>query len=290
MLVARQSGTLSKKVCRKFITALLCELSRTHATPPVNWTIFHNAFVDVLRHDDKSAREFSFKDLRRRLPGAWTGHKAVSIQTCYAIHFWFADSGLTGIESEKPEQFVIESALKYFHDDKTRLPLDSVVGTPGEAAWITPVKRAGQIGRGQPDIDRDRLGLFRNGPPRHALVVTLVHDLGNLPSHTATLHAPTVFDARGYERFRHWPRNKRRSVPSGRTFDLRPSPRKASRPGGLPELIVPPVPLKVCADLKLDGTYDKMPASDLASHTAYATALAGRSDIASLLEKLSDHV
>lgn len=262
---------------------------------PLQPNQFLVAFGEVVRkadaNPDQRAR-FTFKDCRRGLKAKWGRHVPVTVQTCYRIHQWFEGTGIPGIESDKPDPPTIVLALKYFAQHRNAISADRKVGERGEAVWLSLAKRTASIASGSPDNVRDRLGLFRNRVPRHAVVAVLAKSVRHLPRESSEVHlrAPTAWDARGYERFRHWPVGRASiDARAGRTYDLNNRRRARTVAHGLPELIHTPHPLKDCHAILCHGRYATDAEDTLSSHQAFAGDVAGQGSLIDLVRLVIAH-
>ena len=282
-----------RRFLRKLETKLVSSFPSPNSTTP---SYFLGAFRDVVCEADQKPNiglRFSFKDRRRGLWARWGNHVPTSVQTCYMLHRWFRGAHIPGIESDKPDLPTITRAVEYFSRHKSRLARNRLVGRLGEAVWLTPVLRTETAISPPPDRMRDRLGLFKNKTPRHAIVVVLANSVGDLPSDScgSGLRAPTVWDARGYERFRHWPA-PRASVDAtaGRTYDLDAASRGRSVSHGLPELVHAPQPLRDCHALVHHGRYSTTPDGTPKTHQQFADEVAGARTLQELVEQVLGYV
>ena len=176
----------------------------------------------------------------------------------------------------------------------------AMVGRPNSVVWLTP--KSGTIGKlidraesmagregdlenmGIADTIRNRLGLWQKSS-RHGVAVILKRSYSDLIREAAAkVKAPTIFDAEGYERFRHWP-SPADAPPDrlgrGRTYELDPAIRVRERPSdGAPEIVAPARPFDEIASIVYLGRFGTPPGkgesvAEQESCAEFADAVAG---------------
>jgi len=155
----------------------------------------------------------------------------------------------------------------------------ATVGLPNSVVWLTP--KCGEIGKlidmahslsgREDDLEnmsiadtiRNRLGLWEKSS-RHGIAVILKRSYGDLIGEPGVkVKAPTIFDAEGYARFRHWPSPvdaPRDPFGRGRTYELDPAIRLRQCPtDGAPEIVAPARPFDEIGSLVYLGRFGPPP-------------------------------
>lgn len=227
----------------------------------------------------------------RKALNAYLANQAISFQSSAALPFWF-DTMRVGEAAAADLDPVTVARLCGMMSDASVLAKGAVVGRPGEVLWLTPlcgriaqvVARAdatltsgaglgAMLAQSLANEARDRLGLIRLTVGEHLMATTTRATLGELQSRPDPGPlAPTIFEAKGYERFRHWPQPK--AVCAGRTYDLDDRERDTNPVDhGVDEMVYNPLPLTDVSKVTYLGIVDA--ASDsLDEHLAYADSVA----------------
>jgi hypothetical protein len=189
-----------------------------------------------------------------------------------------------------------------------------IVGKPKGLVWLTP--KAGEIehlideaeafaktgsaaaleSRGIGSTIRNRLGLWGRRFPYAGVAVVLnrtYYDM--LADKTVTLKAPTVLDAEGYDRFRHWPSPisvAGDAIGRGRTYELDPDIRRRSHPNdGAPEIVTTPRPFSEVNSLVYLGPFGPPPGSNpddcRTSYAEFANDVAGGHPLSYIVQQLA---
>lgn len=130
-------------------------------------------------------------------------------------------------------------------------------------------------------IIRNRLGLWHTKDAFCVAFTCSSNAIDQSKNAGRNLCAPTVFDARGYERFRHWPLHLE-NIPidpsAGRTYELDPSVRanKLDRDGA-PEFVTDPLPIGMLSSKVTLGWCGPPPGHDdiQKCHQTFALDVAG---------------
>jgi len=206
----------------------------------------------------------------------------VSVQDVRVIKYWLRlaefdrilprESGLH--EYSAADVLALIGACK----DSSRLQSSPIVGRPKSVVWLTTLSgaladlldqansvAAGHTSTRLEDMSfayraRNRLGLWKKRSPEHgiALVTGKTYE-SYLDELGGTIKAPTVLDAEGYDRFRHWPTSGTAPADElgrGRTYELDPRIRSSERPyDGAPEIVTMPRPLDEIASMVYLGPF-----------------------------------
>jgi len=257
----------------------------------------------------------------------------VSVQDDRAFSFWFeAPSANDNLEVDDSELMPLEARLEEIapRDVVALIELfgrrlhwkqDAVVGRPKSVIWLTlkssavgqeieAAEKAVALAKKTPeDADtilrslksasevRNRLGLWSNPPLRHGIAVVFKRTYTQfIKDDTTRAKAPTIFDAAGYPRFRHWP-TPEGIVPDpmgrGRTYELDPAVRDRDRPSdGAPEIVSPPRPLDEVESLVYLGQFGPAPGSgEMAAErkacAEFAAAIAGSKSLTEIVDEIS---
>jgi hypothetical protein len=239
----------------------------------------------------------------------------VSIQDVRMFKFWLRASEIERMPLEgglgeytAADVFALIEACK----DASRLQPSPVVGRPKSVVWLTTLSgvvadllgqaEAAARNRGSRRLEdmsvaymaRNRLGLWKKRSPEHGIaVVTSKTYESYLDELGTTIKAPTVFDAEGYDRFRHWPTSGTEDTDElgrGRTYELDPEVRTREHPNhGAPEIVATPRPLSEIGSMIYLGPFGyppgHSPEDERRSYLEYAAEVsAGRSLQAVLVE------
>lgn len=174
------------------------------------------------------------------------------------------------------------------------------VGRGKAVVWLTP--KIGEVGQlvdnaaqrlragGEVELEampfarrlQDRLGLWDKNTQMHAIAVVLKRTYRDLIADPAVVcRAPTIFDAEGHARFRHWPCPAGRvgdPMGRGRTWELDADVRASHFPyDGAPEIVAPPRPFEEVDALVYLGRFATPRDMNAAAATcdAFAAAVAG---------------
>jgi hypothetical protein len=190
-----------------------------------------------------------------------TKERGFSLQASEALENWVRQSGLSvGLPEAEvvgPTSRDIITICAHIAQE-LRDGLDSpqrVLGKPGDVFWLTPysdtiAKLVNEAANGRPAAElanglRSMLGLCRRKAGEHAVGIVTRLSLDQLrASPEGPPTAPTVIEARSYERFRHWPQvGLVDSQHVGRTYELSAYARATSDRGlhGVPEVISMPL-------------------------------------------------
>jgi hypothetical protein len=190
-------------------------------------------------------------------PQVYQDQLGFSYQSHYAFPHWLADTvpETMLIDPEAAAMFRLCKAM----EEPGNWREGATIGPTGDVLWLTPyigeVRQMVDSARGQLWFEglspvaanrlREILGLCRRKPGEHAIAVITTTTLGDLlPRDKAGPYAPTIFEARSYERFRHWPpMGDDDSEHVGRTYDLSQGARHSSANGrhGVPEVVTLPL-------------------------------------------------
>jgi hypothetical protein len=298
LLVATELGHLPVDVGRSFVADALAKWDETLApsagTAP-------GAHIDLSRHTIVTvwtalysllSREDPTKYFKHTLPLAKSGSTEevsefpdvplVSVQDVKMFKFWLRDMEPIAAEQHLKEysRADVMSFIKACKDADRRRP-NSVVGRPKAILWLTPlsgmiatlVERAATAMASDVEhlealdigaMARNRLGLWKKRSPDHAVaLVTRKSYAAYLDELGQRMKAPTVLDAEGYDRFRHWPtprNNPADMLGRGRTYELDPVVRNMERPlDGAPEIVAPPLPFEEIESIVYLGPFGHPP-------------------------------
>jgi hypothetical protein len=292
LLYAVDYGHLSHDVAKRFVSALEARwLAQESVKPkPHGGADFARQGIEALWND--------FGALLRGLEGsmcllhcgALNGESdlddpadapLVSVLDDRVFKFWLRDE-VPGIRF--PEQGQAADILDLIDacKDQALIRDGAMVGRPNSVVWLTPGSGeiGALIGKAQhimkmglgaslekmpiADTIRNRLGLWESDGSRHGIAVIFRRRYSELVGDSAMkLRAPTIFDAEGYPRFRHWPSPT--SVPHdpmgrGRTYELDPAIRRNKRPGdGAPEIVAPTRPFEEVEQIVYLGRFSTPP-------------------------------
>jgi hypothetical protein len=243
--------------------------------------------------------------------------KAVSFQPHTAFDFWLKPTVAQHAVLEPYVSNIVRliEALK----NPANWLANATIAERGDVLWLTPfdgqvkehIERAARQHQltQLPDLAatrlRELLGLVRRHRGEHAISIITREPLGRVsgPDRRGPF-APTIFDARSYERFRHWP------LPDGaepdhvgRTYDLSRAARLAAEAGGhgVPEVICEPMSIADVGTVVYLGTItvteDAEAGDDAAEWRAraeadyeYAEELSAGADVASLVGWLGERL
>lgn len=329
LLLATDLGHLPLDVGRSFLADALAKWDETLAP---SFGIAPSAHIDLSRHTIVSvwttlysllAREDPAKYFKHALalakPGRTEGPSEfkdvplVSIQDVRMFKFWLRD-----MEPVSSEQRLVEysraDVMSFIQacEEADRWHRDPVVGRPKAIVWLTPLsgaiatlvdraKRAITTGAERlEELDigttaRNRLGLWKKRSPDHAIALVTrktyeayLDELGQM------IKAPTVIDAEGYDRFRHWPSPRTDSADKlgcGRTYELDPVVRDRERPlHGAPEIVAPPIPLREIDSIVYLGPFGNPPGcnaeEERLSYLEFAKEVAGGQTLAAVVDEI----
>jgi hypothetical protein len=203
-------------------------------------------------------------------PQAYLEQRGFSFQSHYAFPHW--------LNNTVPETLVVapDTAQVLRLCEAMRNPAywrpGATLAPPSDVLWLTPYAdrvrdlvpdpASHSASEGPPKEAanrlREMLGLIRRRPGEHAVAVITRATLRDLLGRQDIgPYAPTIFEARNYERFRHWPPlGADEPGHVGRTYDLNLAARQ-SVPGGLhgvPEIVTAPLALRDIGEVIYLGT------------------------------------
>jgi hypothetical protein len=241
----------------------------------------------------------------------------VSIQDARMFKYWLKDPASN---SPPAELGLVEYgaadvvALIDSCKDPGRLQSQCVVGRPKAIVWLTPmsdkiaslIEEARRAANGGSEdrldnlrlasIARNRLGLWKKRSPDHGIAVIMKKSYDNYVDELGPdIKAPTIFDAEGYDRFRHWPSPHTATgddLGRGRTYELDPEIRKLESPNdGAPEVVASPRPFSEVDELVYLGRFGIPPGcdgkSDRSSYSEFANQVAGGQLLDAILAELA---
>jgi hypothetical protein len=220
----------------------------------------------------------------------------VSIQDVRMFKYWLRSTELDRMPREGGLYEYSAADVLALMDactESSRLQSSPIVGRPKSVVWLTTLSgaladlldqaravAAGRVATRLEDMNfaylaRNRLGLWKKRSPEHgiALVTGKTYE-SYLDELGGSIKAPTVLDAEGYDRFRHWPSS--RSVQAdklgrGRTYELDPGVRRRERPDdGAPEIVAMPRPLGEITSMVYLGPFGLPPGSGMEERRSYS--------------------
>jgi hypothetical protein len=245
---------LSDTIAREYFTNVLTRLDeiRAAAGGPLHVDTVYRALCQAFEHHRD---QFFFK--RSPRPKAYSDEVGFSFQTHFGFRFWLADT-VPQTRLPNPDPTSVLRLCEAMADPPNWRP-SGTVGPAGDVLWLAPY--TGEIRRlveeahhtwefaGVPTHPANRLreilGLFRRRPGDHVIALITSSDLRSLLVREGTgPFAPTIFEARSYERFRHWPPvGFEEPNHVGRTYDLNSAERRSAQDGrhGTPEMVTAPI-------------------------------------------------
>ncbi|RYG63710.1 hypothetical protein EON80_20675 [bacterium] len=209
------------------------------------------SFVTEVMQRDLDSSHF----MTRPLPAISDGDSIViSLQPSWAFKFWLDAAKVHEVHVADHSWADVAVLCREFLKPSMR-SAGAAVGERHNVVWVTPYK--GQVRdvvdecttkvverreySGTAARMRELLGLIDRRPGEQAVIAYSRATLGTMEREDRVrLSAPTVLDARGYKRFRHWPTQFSTSSDDGfgRTYDLNANKRLVKRhEHGAPEVV-----------------------------------------------------
>jgi hypothetical protein len=259
--------------------------------------ILYACMVRALKELSKTARY-----LRRGSLSCEPKVIPVAVQPDKALHFWLRDD-FPGLRKQRKDAASVVMLLEAAKTESNRKP-GAMIGNPADPAWLTPKEHAVEeilqmVASGTLSFDesneqatavRALLGLWRSQPGEHLFAVMVAKEIATLCDEDECYGAPTLFDAREYERFRAWPPAGQPNANIGRTYHLNPAVRSRHPDGdhGAPEFVRLPLSFGMASDFLYIGMVKKKDYDeDPDSHRTFARDVSGGSSYDQLIDDIA---
>lgn len=298
---------LAKSFCRE-VNDRWRDLTNVLPVEEIYISEFQAEFIRVL---DDLHPALGFTDKRNTSDADDLNGDYISIQSVNSLRHWLknnlqdksVDIRLKGQDLSYRDIRVLVGEIS----DPAKVKKDATIGL--DSTWVTPaqgdmrflIEEAKSKGdyrqrSAVAQVIRNRLGLWRTRKV-HCLVFGWNEaNLNTAPSKQRQLKAPCLFDARSYERFRHWPSLNVGSANeefAGRTYELDPNIRiHDGVDHGVSEYVTHPIPISEVTEVDVIG-WCGMPPDEgdvRICHCTFANEVSGKAKLKNLIESVNQEL